>query len=71
MNWALYFIFGIGFYIGLACKEPEGFVNSSVAGLIRGLLLGILFWPIGIVVSLVFAMDRLRNYPQKTSEKNS
>lgn len=52
----LYFAFGLGFYIGLAVKDPHGFVDASAAALIRGLLLGIVFWPIGLIVQVVFAL---------------
>jgi hypothetical protein len=55
----LYFTFGLGFYIGLVAKEPEGFVEAKTAALLRGLLLGIVFWPIGLIVQVVFAIMKL------------
>lgn len=54
-----YFAFGIGFYIGLCSKDPRGFVNASAAAILRGLLLGILFWPIGLIVRTVWAINEL------------
>jgi hypothetical protein len=55
----LYFTFGVGFYIGLVAKEPEGFVSANAAALLRGILLGIVFWPIGLIVQVVFAIFKL------------
>lgn len=58
---AVYFSFGLGFYTGLALKDPMGFVNASSADLIRGLLLGIVFWPIGLVIQIIFTIERMNN----------
>ncbi len=52
----LYFAVGIGFYLGLALKDPKGFVDADAASLTRGLLLGIAFWPIGMLVQLYFCL---------------
>lgn len=51
-----YFSFGIGFYVGMCVKDPWGFVDASVAAILRGLLLGIVFWPIGLIIQVVFAL---------------
>jgi hypothetical protein len=43
----------MGLYVGLALKNPMRFLEANTAGLIRGLILGILFWPIGIMIELI------------------
>ena len=48
-----YFLIGAGFYVGLACKDPHGFVNANSASLIRGFLLGVVFWPVGLIVQII------------------
>lgn len=54
-----YLAFGLGFYIGLALKNPEGFIKADAASLVRGLIIGILIWPIGVIVETVWAIQRL------------
>lgn len=49
---AAYALFGAGFYIGLALNNPDSFLEASAVSLIRGLLIGFIFWPIGLVVKL-------------------
>lgn len=56
----LYFAFGVGFYVGLALKDPRGFVKADTASLLRGIVLGIVFWPIGLIVQTVFAIGKLK-----------
>lgn len=51
-----YFSFGIGFYVGMCVKNPWGFAKASVAAILRGILLGIFFWPIGLIVQVVFVL---------------
>jgi hypothetical protein len=51
-----YLVFGIGFYIGAAIKDPQGFSDADAASLIRGLIIGILFWPIGLIIQLICVM---------------
>lgn len=57
----LYLTFGLGFYLGLALKNPKGFVDAGAGDLIRGVLLGILFWPIGLIVQVIWAINKLNN----------
>lgn len=57
---SLYFTFGIGFYVGLCLKEPHGFTSARPADIFRGLILGILFWPIGLIIQTVWAIDSLK-----------
>jgi hypothetical protein len=52
----LYFTFGVGLYIGLTLNNPMSFLKASAAAIIRGLLLGIVFWPIGIIIKIVMIM---------------
>lgn len=49
----LYFSFGAGLYIGMAIKDPSGFVGATAASLIRGFLLCFVFWPIGLLLKLI------------------
>jgi len=56
---ALYFAVGIGFYLGLALKDPKGFINADSAAIIRGLLLGVVFWPIGMIVQTYLSIEAL------------
>jgi hypothetical protein len=56
----IYLAFGLGFYIGLSLKDPQGFVKASLASLLRGLLLGIFFWPIGLIVQTYFSLNLLK-----------
>jgi hypothetical protein len=55
-----YLIFGIGFYIGLALKDTRSFLNANIESILRGLLLGIIFWPIGLIIQIVFAIQDLK-----------
>jgi len=57
---ALYLVFGLGFYLGLAIQDPEGFVQADAAAILRGLLLGVVFWPIGLAIKTYFAIEKLR-----------
>jgi len=50
---ACYFSVGVGFYIGLSLHNPKGFINANAAALIRGFLLGVPFWPIGLTYLLI------------------
>lgn len=52
-----YFAAGVGFYVGLLVKNPKGFLNASLADIIRGLIIGLFIWPIGLVVSVVMVMN--------------
>lgn len=53
MSLVNYFVFGLGLYIGLALNNPMSFLDANAAGLIRGFLLAVVFWPIGIVIKLI------------------
>ena len=52
----LYFTFGLGLYIGLALNNPMSFLDANASGLIRGLILGILLWPICIIIRIVMIL---------------
>lgn len=47
-----YFAFGIGFYLALAMSNIKSFMDATPADLIRGILVGLIFWPIGLVIQL-------------------
>jgi len=49
----LYFIFGDGFYVGLCCNNSKGFVGADCSSILRGVLIGLIFWPIGLIYSIV------------------
>ena len=51
-----YLLVGVGFYVGAAVKDPRGFSDASAASLIRGLIIGIPFWPIGLIIQLIYVM---------------
>lgn len=51
-----YFSFGAGMYIGLALNNPMSFMDADAASLIRGFLIGFIFWPVGLVVKIIQAM---------------
>lgn len=55
-----YLIFGAGFYIGMCAKDPSGFIDADLASIIRGLLIGLVFWPIGLTVQIIFAIIDFR-----------
>lgn len=52
----LYFVFGAGLYTGLTLNNPMSFVDASLASLLRGLLLGFIVWPVGIIVQVVLIL---------------
>lgn len=49
----LYIAFGLGMYVGMCLKDPNGFVDADAAGLIRGFLLCCVFWPLGLLLQLI------------------
>lgn len=51
-----YLAIGTGFYVGTALGNLSSFVNASLAGLFRGLLVGFVAWPIGVILQLIFAV---------------
>lgn len=49
----LYFAIGAGFYLGLAMNNVESFkTNTPVIYILGGILLGFVFWPIGVIVKI-------------------
>lgn len=55
-----YIFFGLGFYTGMSLKEPATFIHADTASIIRGFLLGILFWPIGLIIQVVHALEKIK-----------
>jgi hypothetical protein len=45
-----YILFGFGFYIGLALSRTDSFKNQSISSVLKGFILGFLFWPLAIVL---------------------
>jgi hypothetical protein len=58
-----YFIFGAGFYVGMCSMNPVGFVEAPLVGIIRGLLIGFVLWPVGLIWNVVVAIDELKDRP--------
>ena len=48
-----YLCIGIGFYLGLSLNNPMSFLDADAAGLIRGFILAVPFWPIGVIIKLI------------------
>jgi len=46
-----YFGFGIGFYMALAIVRKNTFHHTGPDSIIRGAILGVVFWPIAILIS--------------------
>jgi hypothetical protein len=55
----VYLSVGCGFYLGLSAMNPFGFVDANAAGLIRGFLLGLVFWPVGLMYQVYHAIKAL------------
>lgn len=64
----LYLAFGLGFYIGMSVKDPTGFLQANPAGLIRGLILGFIVWPVGLIFSVYLAIEELNEYCSKLED---
>lgn len=62
-----YLALGVGFYIGLALKDPTGFIEATAASLLRGVLIGIFFWPIGMILEVIMALENLKPPRKKTA----
>jgi hypothetical protein len=51
-----WFSIGVGYYLGLWTHNPLGWLKASAAGLIRGFILCVPFWPIALVIKIVEIM---------------
>jgi hypothetical protein len=51
-----YLAIGVGMYAGMCLKDPSGFVKADAASLLRGLIIGIPFWPIGVIIQLIWIL---------------
>jgi len=47
-----YFIFGLGFYTGVAILKRDTYKDASFGSVARGLIFGVLLWPIAMYVIL-------------------
>lgn len=56
-----YIFFGLGFYIALTTCNPKGFAKADMASLLRGILLGLVFWPIGLIFQIYIAIKLLES----------
>lgn len=45
-----YLLVGLGVWLAASAANMESFRGASVISILRGLLLGLLLWPIGLVV---------------------
>jgi hypothetical protein len=55
----MYFTFGAGFYVGLASHKPKAFIDADSASLIRGFLMGVVLWPVGLTFQVILALQDL------------
>jgi hypothetical protein len=51
-----YFLFGLGFYTGVALCRRHTFKGSTLCGIARGVVIGILLWPLAIPL-VYYAMN--------------
>ena len=56
-----YLLLGIGFYIGMVLNNHKTFIGAPTSSVINGLLLGLVFWPIGMVVKLIMVIVPIMN----------
>lgn len=49
INAIVYLAIGLGFYTGVALCRPHTFRGAPVLAIIRGVLFGILLWPLSVV----------------------
>ena len=55
-----YLLIGLGVYMGVAAATPDSFAHATAAGIIRGLLLGVIAWPMAVVIVTI-----LRTYEER------
>lgn len=48
-----YLLIGLIFYIIIAILRYKSFKNADIAGLFRGILFGIVFWPLAMIMTLM------------------
>ncbi len=46
----MYISIGLGFYCGIAIIRREAFKNQNFISILRGLIIGIFFWPIATIL---------------------
>jgi hypothetical protein len=51
-----YLLIGVGFYLGVGCSNPKSYKKIE-AGHIKGLMFGVLLWPIA---AALVAYDRIK-----------
>ena len=44
-----YLLIGVSFYIGVAISRRDSFKNATIWSIIKGLFLGLILWPVGII----------------------
>ena len=52
-----YFAFGIGFYLAFTMCNIKSFMDASAADILRGILVGLVLWPIGLIVQVYLMME--------------
>jgi len=45
-----YLAVGVGVYLSASASHFNSFKNASTVSIIKGILLGLVFWPIGITI---------------------
>lgn len=52
-----YFLIGTGVWLGLAASRKETFKDATWQSVVRGLVMGVLLWPLGAI--MVFTEDKV------------
>ena len=49
----VYFAIGLGFYLGVSLCRLHSFKGATIMSILRGFILGLLLWPVGIVLLII------------------
>ena len=62
-----YLAIGLGFYLGISLCRLDSFKDATLVSIVRGFVLGLLFWPIGAVVLVL--LDHKNSETTQRSKK--
>jgi len=54
----VYFAIGLGFYLGVSLCRLDSFKDATVPAILRGFILGLLLWPIGIALLIILDYEK-------------